>query len=68
MENLSGSLSHMELAIVTLIQHLQEWEGVGRAITSGIPRGELFITTKLWNSKHAKGALEAFDGSMGGWG
>lgn len=39
-------------------------EGVGRAIAnSGIPREELFITTKLWNSRHgadaAPGALDA---------
>lgn len=28
-------------------------ESVGRAIKdSGIPREELFVTTKLWNSKH----------------
>jgi len=28
-------------------------EGVGAAIAaSGIPRGELFITTKLWNNRH----------------
>lgn len=39
---------------------------VGRAIKdSGIPREELFITTKLWNSKHTyEEALEAFDSSM----
>lgn len=30
-------------------------EGVGRAIAkSGIPRDELWITTKLWNTEHAK--------------
>lgn len=42
-------------------------EGVGRAVrSSGIPRDELFITTKLWNSDHAyDAALKAFDGSMG---
>lgn len=34
--------------------------GVGRAIAaSGIPRDELFITTKLWNSDH--GTRSAFD-------
>ena len=34
--------------------------GVGRAIErSGIPRDELFITTKLWNSDH--GTQSAFD-------
>src|SRR5215207_3178156 len=36
--------------------------GVGRAIkASGIPREEIFITTKLWNANHAYGdALRAF--------
>lgn len=35
-------------------------EGVGRAIAaSGIPRAELFITTKLWNSD--QGTQSAFD-------
>ena len=40
--------------------------GVGRAIaTSGIPREELFITTKLWNDDHAtQSALDAFDASL----
>ncbi|TPW66596.1 aldo/keto reductase, partial [Schumannella sp. 10F1B-5-1] len=34
--------------------------GVGRAIEkSGIPRDELFITTKLWNSD--QGTQSAFD-------
>lgn len=34
--------------------------GVGRAIAkSGIPRGELFVTTKLWNSD--QGTQSAFD-------
>jgi 2,5-diketo-D-gluconate reductase A len=41
-------------------------EGVGRAIAeSGIPRAELFITTKLWNDEHDYDkALRAFDASM----
>ena len=41
-------------------------EGVGRAIAeSGIPREELFITTKLWNDEHGYDkALRAFDASM----
>lgn len=31
-------------------------DGVGRAIaSSGVPRGDLFITTKLWNADHVKG-------------
>lgn len=39
-------------------------EEVGKAIKeSGIPREELFITTKLWNSDHKK-ATEALDTSL----
>jgi len=41
-------------------------EGVGRAIAaSGIPREELFITTKLWNTDQgADSAPAAFDASL----
>ncbi|MFP3115418.1 aldo/keto reductase [Streptomyces sp. Iso 434] len=41
-------------------------EGTGKAITrSGIPREELFVTTKLWNSDHGYDpALRAFDSSL----
>lgn len=41
-------------------------EGVGRAIReSGLPREDLFITTKLWNTDHGrKEALAAFDRSL----
>ncbi|MGH9078193.1 MAG: aldo/keto reductase [Acidimicrobiales bacterium] len=41
-------------------------EGVGRAITSsGVPRHELYVTTKLWNSDHGYDrALRAFDRSL----
>ncbi len=41
-------------------------EGVGRAIkASGLPREEIFVTTKLWNSNHAYAdALRAFDESL----
>jgi 2,5-diketo-D-gluconate reductase A len=40
--------------------------GVGRAIAaSGIPRDELFITTKLWNSDQGtRSAFEAIDSSL----
>lgn len=40
--------------------------GVGAAIrASGLPRDELFITTKLWNADHAyDDALRAFDASL----
>jgi 2,5-diketo-D-gluconate reductase A len=40
--------------------------GVGAAIArSGIPRDELFVTTKLWNSEHGyDSTLRAFDNSL----
>jgi 2,5-diketo-D-gluconate reductase A len=42
-------------------------EGVGQAIVdSGVPRDDLFITTKLWNSDQGYDAtLKAFDASLG---
>ena len=41
-------------------------EGVGKGIRlSGVKRGELFITTKLWNDDHGyESTLKAFDRSM----
>lgn len=44
----------------------QNEEGVGKAIAdSGIPRDQLFITTKLWNSDHgADRAHDAFNRSL----
>jgi len=41
--------------------------GVGKAIkASGLPREEIFLTTKLWNANHAyDDALRAFDESVG---
>jgi len=41
-------------------------EGVGRAIReSGIPRDEVFVTTKVWNSDHGyDNTLRAFDESQ----
>ncbi|QTZ94986.1 aldo/keto reductase [Streptomyces auratus] len=41
--------------------------GTGKALAaSGIPREELFVTTKLWNSDHGHdAALRAFDTSLG---
>lgn len=39
-------------------------EGVGRAIAaSGVPRDEVFVTTKLWNDDH-RNVPAAFDASM----
>jgi len=42
-------------------------EGVGRAVAdSGIPRAELYLTTKLWNADQGYDAtLRAFDTSLG---
>ncbi|GAA1554090.1 aldo/keto reductase [Kribbella sancticallisti] len=42
-------------------------EGVGRAIAgAGLPRDELFITTKVWNSDQGyDSTLKAFDASLG---
>jgi 2,5-diketo-D-gluconate reductase A len=44
----------------------QNEEGVGKAIaSSGVPRDELFVTTKLWNSDQGyDAALRAFDLSL----
>jgi diketogulonate reductase-like aldo/keto reductase len=41
-------------------------EGVGRAVRdSGVPREEVFVTTKLWNDDHGKKeSLAAFDRSL----
>ena len=40
-------------------------EGVGEAIrTGGVPRDELFITTKVWNDSHGReNTLKAFEAS-----
>jgi len=42
-------------------------KGVGRAVaSSGIPREDIFVTTKLWNSSQGfDSALETFDKSLG---
>ncbi|WP_243725748.1 aldo/keto reductase [Actinomadura rubrisoli] len=45
----------------------QNEEGTGRALRgSGVPREELFVTTKLWNTEQGHdNALRAFDASLG---
>lgn len=47
-------------------QYYQNEHGVGKAIReSGIPREELFITTKVWNSHHGYDkTMEAFETSL----
>ncbi|WP_432093621.1 aldo/keto reductase [Streptomyces sp. bgisy100] len=44
----------------------QNEEGTGKAIAgSGLPREDLFVTTKLWNADHGhEAALKAFDTSL----
>ncbi|MCI0387004.1 aldo/keto reductase [Streptomyces sp. CNQ085] len=44
----------------------QNEKGTGKAIAeSGLPREELFVTTKVWNSDHGRDApLRAFDASL----
>ncbi|PWI41537.1 aldo/keto reductase [Streptomyces sp. ICBB 8177] len=44
----------------------QNEEGTGKALaSSGIPREDLFVTTKLWNADHGyDSALRAFDDSL----
>ncbi len=46
--------------------YYQNEEGVGRAVReSGVPREEVFVTTKLWNSDHGfREALNACDRSL----
>src|SRR5436853_7742940 len=41
-------------------------EGVGRALAdSGVPRDDLFVTTKVWNADHGyDSTLRAFDRSV----
>ncbi len=50
---------HVEFALANGYRHIdtaaiyRNEEGVGRAIAaSGIPRDELYVTTKLWNDRH----------------
>ncbi len=63
----------VEKAIETGYRHIDtaaaygNEEAVGAAIrASGVPREELFITTKLWNDSHGReNAMRAIDGSLG---
>jgi diketogulonate reductase-like aldo/keto reductase len=63
----------VELALAVGYRHIdtaaayRNEKGVGAAIAaSGIPREEVFVTTKLWNSQQGfDSTLEAFDGSLG---
>ena len=63
----------VELALEVGYRHIdtaaayRNEKGVGAAIAaSGIPRDEVFVTTKLWNSQQGfDSTLEAFDASLG---
>ncbi|MFD2052920.1 aldo/keto reductase [Mesorhizobium calcicola] len=52
--------------LIDTAEGYQNEEGVGRAIRgAGVPRGELFITSKLRNGAHQRdAALKAFDDTM----
>jgi 2,5-diketo-D-gluconate reductase A len=52
--------------LIDTAQGYQNEEGVGEALRrSGLPRDEVFVTTKLTNSEHgADRALRAFEGSL----
>ncbi|TIN16108.1 MAG: aldo/keto reductase, partial [Mesorhizobium sp.] len=53
--------------LIDTAEGYQNEEGVGEAIRgAGVPRGELFITSKLRNGAHQRdAALRAFDETMG---
>ncbi|WAA12966.1 aldo/keto reductase [Fervidibacillus halotolerans] len=52
--------------LIDTAEFYQNEEGVGRAIReSGVPREEIFITTKVWNSSQGyDSTLKAFEGSL----
>ena len=61
LEALKAGYRHIDTAAI-----YQNEESVGRAIRdSGIPRQEIFVTTKLWNTNHSyEEARHAFEESM----
>ena len=61
LEALKAGYRHIDTAAI-----YQNEESVGRAIRdSGIPRQEIFVTTKLWNTNHSyEEARQAFEQSM----
>ncbi|MCH1626678.1 aldo/keto reductase [Fredinandcohnia quinoae] len=64
-DSVKAALKHGYKSIDTAAVYENE-AGVGQAIKeAGIPREELFITTKLWNSDQGyETALQAFDASL----
>ncbi|UYZ22996.1 aldo/keto reductase [Mesobacillus jeotgali] len=65
-ESVKAALKNGYKSIDTAAVYRNE-EGVGQAIKeAGIPREELFITTKVWNSDQGyESTLQAFETSMG---
>lgn len=63
--SVKAALRNGYISIDTAAMYLNE-EGVGQAIReSGVPRKELFITTKLWNADHGyESTLKAFETSL----
>lgn len=61
LEALKAGYRHIDTATI-----YRNEESVGRAIRdSGIPRQEIFVTTKLWNTNHSyEEARQAFEESM----
>jgi 2,5-diketo-D-gluconate reductase A len=61
-EALAAGYRHIDTAAA-----YQNEKGVGAAIAaSGVPRDEVFVTTKLWNSRQGyDSALETFEKSLG---
>ena len=61
LEALKSGYRHIDTAAI-----YQNEESVGRAIRdSGIPRQEIFVTTKLWNTNHSyEEARQAFEESI----
>ena len=61
LEALKAGYRHIDTAAI-----YKNEESVGRAIRdSGIPRQEIFVTTKLWNTNHSYDeACQAFEESM----
>lgn len=64
-EAVKAAIKHGYKAIDTAAIYQNE-EGVGQAIKeSGVPREELFITSKVWNSDHGyDSALKAYETSL----
>lgn len=65
-ENTIKTALNLGYRLIDTAAFYQNEEGVGKAIkNSGIPREELFITTKVWNSDQGyESTLQAFENSL----